>query len=172
MTVLDLSLKVGGFAVTCNDGSEFDFLLGDWLVDHRRLATRLRGRSDWQDFPGTMRARPLLGGVANVDDNLLHLPGGDYRAVSLRSFDCESGAWAIWWLDGRNPHLLDVPVKGRFANGCGLFFADDTFEGQPVKVRFAWSVMDTPFPRWEQAFSADGGSSWETNWTMIFRRRP
>jgi hypothetical protein len=28
--------------------------------------------------------------------------------------------------------------------------------------------VDTPAPRWEQAFSADGGETWETNWVMEF----
>jgi hypothetical protein len=28
----------------------------------------------------------------------------------------------------------------------------------------------TALPRWEQAFSPDGGQSWETNWKMTFRR--
>jgi hypothetical protein len=30
--------------------------------------------------------------------------------------------------------------------------------------------MDPANPRWEQAFSDDAGKSWETNWTMDFRR--
>jgi hypothetical protein len=35
-------------------------------------------------------------------------------------------------------------------------------------VRFVWSQIYTPEPRWEQAFSADGGQTWETNWIMEF----
>jgi hypothetical protein len=30
--------------------------------------------------------------------------------------------------------------------------------------------VDTPTPRWEQAFSEDGGETWETNWVMDFAR--
>ena len=30
--------------------------------------------------------------------------------------------------------------------------------------------MTTPTPRWEQAFSADGGKTWETNWVMEMTR--
>ena len=34
----------------------------------------------------------------------------------------------------------------------------------PIIVRFVWSrVVTTPTPRWKQAFSADGGKTWETN---------
>ena len=40
----------------------------------------------------------------------------------------------------------------------------------PVKLRFHWLNTDTETPRWEQALSADGGQSWEINWTMDFQR--
>jgi hypothetical protein len=153
-----------------NDGSEFDFLIGDWIVHHRRLATRLAGASDWQEFGGTSTAMPLLGGLGNVDDNLLRLPGCDYRAVSLRSFDRATGIWSIWWLDGRHPQKLDVPVRGTFADGNAEFFANDEFCGKPIKVRFRWTGTDTGSPCWEQAFSADDGATWEVNWTMDFKR--
>lgn len=153
-----------------NNGSEFDFLMGDWIVHHRRLATRLADSSDWQEFGGTSTAMPLLGGLGNVDDNLLHLPGGDYRAVSLRSFDRATGTWSIWWLDGRHPQNLDVPVRGGFVDGNAEFFANDVFDDKPIKVRFRWTGTDTRSPRWEQAFSLDEGVTWEVNWTMDFRR--
>ena len=45
---------------------------------------------------------------------------------------------------------------------------DDTFAGRPIRVRFTWSGVTTRTPRWEQAFSADGGETWETNWVMEF----
>ena len=111
-----------------------------------------------------------MDGAANVDDNTLDLPGEPYRAVSLRSFDAVRGLWSIWWLDGRRPGVLDVPVVGRFENGVGRFEADDIFEGRPIKVRFLWTRLETASPRWEQAFSDDGGRSWETNWEMDFTR--
>lgn len=151
-------------------GTEFDFLHGQWKVAHRRLKTRLSGADDWQEFGGQVTVWPTLGGEGNVDDNLLELPDGDYRAMSVRSFDQASGEWAIWWLDGRSPHGMDVPVIGRFEGGEGIFLAEDVFEGRPITVRFRWRNMDTPTPVWEQAFSADGGKSWEVNWTMTFHR--
>jgi hypothetical protein len=150
---------------------DWTFLYGRWRVHHRRLVARLAGSDEWQEFEGTSELWPLLGGAGNVDDNVLELPGGTYRAASLRSFDPEAGTWSIWWLDGRNPRVLDVPVVGRFVDGVGRFEADDTFEGRPIRVRFLWTRTDTPTPRWEQAFSEDGGRSWETNWQMDFERR-
>lgn len=150
--------------------SDFDFLFGRWRVEHHRLQTRLAGASDWQVFAGHCEARPLLGGFGNVDDNHLELPAGHYRAVSLRSFDPVTRQWSIWWLDGRQPSQLDVPVRGGFTGDEGLFFAEDRLDGRAIRVRFRWLPRDPGGPLWEQAFSADCGNSWETNWRMRFIR--
>lgn len=148
--------------------ADFDFMFGRWSVLHRRLKSRLVDCQEWERFEGVSETRPILGGTGNLEDNHIHLPGGAYRAVALRSFDETSGLWSIWWLDGRAPHQLDTPVTGRFEDETGNFFADDFLEGRPIKVRFLW--IRGAEPRWEQAFSADGGESWETNWTMTFSR--
>lgn len=149
---------------------DFDFLSGDWRVRHRRLRERLAGCDDWAEFEGTCRVRSVLGDAGNFDDNTLELPDGAYRAVTLRAFDAATGSWSIWWLDGRHPHRLDPPVVGRFENGVGRFLGDDLFAGRPIRVRFLWHVADPHAPRWEQAFSTDGGDTWETNWIMEFSR--
>ena len=150
--------------------SDFDFALGEWQVRHRRLRERLVGCTDWVEFDGEMSTRKVLGGYGNVEDNLLHLPEGPYRALALRSYDPQGRQWSIWWLDGRQPGRIDVPVVGRFENKVGTFFADDTLDGVPIRIRFDWLTADPDRPRWEQAFSKDGGTTWETNWTMDFRR--
>jgi hypothetical protein len=149
---------------------DFDFIIGDWHVQHERLDARLRGCDTWTRFDGHSTTHKILGGWGNVEDNLLHLPDGPYRAAALRSFDAQRGEWAVWWLDGRAPHQLDVPVRGRFTDGVGLFYADDALDAQPIRVRFTWCAAGDGHPRWEQAFSADGGHSWETNWRMTFIR--
>lgn len=149
---------------------EFDFAFGSWRVRHRRLKERLAGCTDWEEFPGTSETRPVLGGSGNIEDNLIGFPGGAYRAVAIRAFDPAAGTWAIWWLSAERPHHLDVPVVGRFEGGVGTFLARDSLRGMPITVRFLWLRTDARRPRWEQAFSADGGASWETNWTMEFER--
>jgi hypothetical protein len=151
---------------------DFDFLNGRWRVLHRQLRERLAGNDDWQAFDGTCSMRTILGGQGNVDDNVLNLPGGAYRAASIRAFDRRTRRWSIWWLDARNPHRIDVPVVGGFDRGEGTFYADESFNGRPIRVRFRWTDTHTASPRWEQAFSPDAGESWEVNWTMTFVRAP
>jgi hypothetical protein len=148
----------------------FDFEFGKWSVWHRRLKERLVGCTDWEEFSGQSETRPVLGGNGNIEDNVLNFPGGIYRAIAIRSFDPASQTWAIWWLATNNPHHLDVPVIGRFDAGVGAFFADEILNGTLVRVRFLWLRTDTDSPRWEQAMSVDGGTTWETNWTMDFVR--
>ena len=150
--------------------SDFDFEVGDWTVAHRRLVGRLVDSSTWEQFPGTCSMRKVLGGHGNVEDNVIDIPSGSYRALALRSFDAARGQWAIWWLDARRPLGLDTPVIGGFENGAGSFYADDTLDGRPIRVRFLWLDTAAKTPRWEQAFSPDGGATWETNWTMQFTR--
>jgi hypothetical protein len=150
--------------------SDFDFIIGDWSVRHRRLNSRLTGCTEWTEFAGQTSTRKILGGFGNVEDNLLFFPDGEVRAAALRSFDAQTRTWAIWWLDGRAPHRLDDPVVGGFSGPVGVFFADDTLDGKPIKVRFTWNANPGGNPGWEQAFSGDGGASWETNWVMEFAR--
>jgi hypothetical protein len=147
---------------------DFDFIIGDWFVKHRRLNSRLTGCDEWTEFEGSSSTIKILGGFGNLEDNILHFPDGTFRAVALRSFCRKSETWSIWWLDGRNPTQLDTPVVGTFSNGVGLFFANDMLNGQPISVRFTWIATPDHSPRWEQAFSNNSGATWETNWTMEF----
>ena len=147
---------------------DFDFIIGDWTVRHRRLNERLAGCTAWTEFSGRSSTRKILGGFGNLEDNLLCFPEGAFRAVAMRSYCSKTNRWSIWWLDDRNPTQLDKPVVGLFTGDTGLFFADDFLDGKPIKVRFTWLSSTTEDPRWEQAFSIDGGTRWETNWTMQF----
>lgn len=148
---------------------DFDFLIGRWAVSHRKLRQRLAGSSDWILFDGSCEMRPLLGGGANLDENLLHDPSGSYCALTLRLFDPELSRWSIRWVDSRFMRL-EPSVHGGFDGDEGLFVGEDSWEGRPILVRFLWQRIEHEKARWEQAFSEDKGSTWETNWTMDFTR--
>ena len=149
---------------------DWDFLLGNWMVRHRRLKARLAGSNEWEEFNGTCVNWPILGGQGNMDENVIELPGGTYRAIAVRVFDAGAGHWSIWWLDARTPATIDPPVRGAFTNGVGTFVGDDSLNGRPIRVRFRWSQITAASARWEQAFSPDAGATWETNWYMEFSR--
>jgi hypothetical protein len=124
---------------------------------------------DWIAFDGTCEMQPMLDGGANIDENLLHDPSGSYRALTIRLFEPKLARWSIRWVDGRFMQL-EPPVHGRFDGDQGLFLGEDSWEGRPILVRFVWQKLAHEMARWEQAFSEDMGSTWETNWIMDFTR--
>jgi hypothetical protein len=149
--------------------NDFDFLVGTWDVVNRRLRKRLVGSDDWDVFPGhaTHHFRAFDGGV-NVDE--ITFPTLGYSGLSVRLYDPGTGLWSIQWAASAPPVRLEPPVFGRFTDGVGEFEGDDTHEGTPIRVRFRWDGITDTTARWTQAFSTDGGSTWETNWTMDFTR--
>ncbi|WP_199193023.1 hypothetical protein [Allosphingosinicella deserti] len=149
---------------------DWDWLKGNWNVWHRRLKDRLVGSTEWQEFGGKSALWLGLAGLATIDDNIVDIPSGSYRGLTVRTFDPASGLWSIWWLDGRNPTVIDPPVRGRFDGDNAAFVGPDTFKGRPVTVRFRWLDVHSTRPHWEQAMSADAGKSWEVNWENFFTR--
>lgn len=163
--------QTGGQNMTAEDHRhDWDWLVGSWNVRHRRLKQRLANSNEWDEFNGTSTLWLTLNGHGTIDDNVLELPSGTYRAVGIRAFNPTIRKWSIWWLDERTPEHLDPPVQGGFANGVGRFEGDDTFNGQPIRVYYQWSDITANSARWEQAFSTDGGATWEVNWVMHFTR--
>jgi len=147
---------------------DFDFEFGDWKVHHKVK----RATGEWVEFEGTASARPILGGLGNVEDCLFHRPAGDSRGSALRTYDPATATWAIWWVDGRAPHgTLDPPVKGRFQKGVGTFYSDSEMNGKMVRTRYTWSQITDKSARWDQALSYDAGKTWDTNWVMEFKRQ-
>jgi len=145
---------------------DFHFLYGRWAVRHRRLRQRGAGCTDWDVFDGTTFCQGLMGGLCNVDENDL---GEGRQGLTFRSFDVERRRWSIYWVGGATG-ALEPPVHGRFDGPIGHFEGDDTCGGRPVKVTFLWEILDAGTARWTQAFSYDGGATWETNWIMDFTR--
>ena len=93
---------------------DFDFWMGKWNVRNRRLARRLAGSEDWDEFESKVAARPLPGGLGNEDVFCTEY-GGGFVGMSFRFYDPDSALWSIYWADSRRPGLLDPPVRG--ANG-------------------------------------------------------
>ncbi|MDB5538551.1 MAG: hypothetical protein JWQ89_278 [Devosia sp.] len=145
----------------------FDFNHGDWVVTNRRLKQRGVGSAEWDVFTSYETAQLLMGGTVSIDES--DFPTMGFKGMSLRLYNPERDEWAIYWINSATG-VLQPPVFGRFENGRGIFAGDDEDGGGPVKVLFDWTGTDSDTPRWSQAFSYDGGKTWETNWIMEFRR--
>ena len=145
---------------------DFDFFYGRWHQQNRKRANLVVRDDRWLEFESRSEAMPILGGLGNVDTfKAPRFPGRPgFEGFSLRLFDPGTGLWRIWWASTIGNGQLDVPVAGRFRNGVGVFECDDVQNGVPYRVRFTWKDITEGSATWEQAFSFDGGESWDTNW--------
>ena len=147
----------------------FDWFVGTWTSKQRRLRRILAGGEDWYEFAGTHRVWNALDGVAQFDEALFPTEG--FGGITLRLYDAERDEWSLYWASSRNGRLALPPTVGRFAkDGVGVFTNEEVYEGKPITVRFVWSDITPTSARWEQAFSPDGGASWEPNWIAEFTR--
>jgi NIPSNAP protein len=149
---------------------DFDFLFGSWKIHNRYLKKRLQHSSEWIEFDARAETQPVLNGLGNVDRYLATRDGKQVEGVNLRLFDPATGDWSIHWADTVLPGTLLPPMIGRFTGDVGEFFGDEFVDGRRVRCRFLWTRTNPDSPRWEQAFSDDGGKTWETNWIMNFSR--
>lgn len=149
--------------------ADFDFIIGSWNVHNRRLRQPLTGSDSWYEFEATSVARKVWGGLANMDEFDGKAPSGRIRGMTLRLYDPKARQWSLYWSNAANG-TLDTPMVGEFKDGRGEFYDQETFQGRSIYVRFIWSGITPSSCRWEQAFSADGGRTWETNWIMEFTR--
>jgi hypothetical protein len=152
-----------------DERNDFDFLIGTWKVYHRSLKARLKGSTEWVEFNSTMANRKILNGLGNIDENIIHAPTGLVRAITLRLFNPESKEWSICWTTDQAGRL-DVPMIGGFKGGRGEFYSQEFFEGRHIFNHYTWSKLTEDSARWEQAFSEDGGKTWETNSIWEFMR--
>lgn len=159
-------------SIPTRDGShDFDFFMGSWKVHHRRLRERLANCNDWEEFEGTCEAGKVLDGRANFDESTMHRTTGAGNGMTLRLYDSKTGEWSLYWA-ATGSGSLDIPMIGSFEsqNGIGKFYAHETYNGKHVYSRFIWSKISPTFCQWEQAYSTDGGATWETNWVMEHTR--
>ena len=153
-----------------HDGREdFDFFIGRWKGHNRRLRERLKGSNDWEEFEGISVARKVLGGLGHMDEVTLKRETGPMEGITLRLFDPKSQEWSLYWSSSASG-VLEKPMIGKFEKGRGEFFAHEVHENKHIYSRFIWSEITEISCRWEQAFSTDGGKTWETNWVADFTR--
>jgi hypothetical protein len=149
---------------------DFDWEIGTWRSTVRVLAEPLSESADtWLQFAGTSTVRPLLDRRANVVEFVVSGSAGSINALNMRLYEPQAQRWSLTFVNLRDG-LLTPAVYGGFHNGAGKFYGDDQLAGRPIKVRFLIFRPGPDEARFEQAFSADGGTTWETNWLAVDRR--
>ena len=149
---------------TKRDGQrDFDFEIGTWKTHLRRLVHPLTGSSTWVELAGTTVVRKVWNGRANLLELEADGPEGHFEGMNLRLYNPQSHQWSLNFANG-NDGTLSQPTVGEFKNGRGEFYDQETLNGRAIFVRFVISDITAGSCRFEQAFSDDGGKTWEVNW--------
>jgi hypothetical protein len=151
---------------------DFDWMHGTWKVYLKRLVKPLTGSTTWVEYEGKQVTRKVWDGRANLDEFVADSPATNthLEGLTLRLYNPETRQWSIYWANARNGALGLPPTVGRFDNGRGEFYDEEEFEGKHIVVRYVWSDITATSARFEQAFSTDGGKTWEPNWISTITR--
>jgi hypothetical protein len=151
---------------------DFDWEIGTWTTRVRVRTNPLSGEAPrWVDYVGTSVVKPLLAGRANFVELSVAGASGKIEGGSLRLYGSQTGQWSLNYANLRNG-LLTSPVYGGFDAGSrGLFYGPDKLDGRAILVRFIITKVSANEARFEQAYSEDGGVTWEDNWIATDTRK-
>ena len=156
-------------ATARRDGShDFDWDIGAWQTHQRRRLHPLTGSSSWVDYHGTDVVKKLWNG-ANTGMIEADGPAGHLEIFTIRLYNPESHQWGITFTNPASGTIAPV-LTGEFKNGRAEFYEQEPYQGREILVRFAISDVTADSCRFEQAFSADGGKTWEVNFIVTETR--
>lgn len=159
-----------GAGTAQRDGQhDFDFEIGTWKTQLKRLLHPLTGSTTWVEYAGTTVVRPVWNGRANLVELVADGPTGHFEGLNLRLYNPQSRQWSLNFANSAGG-VLTQPTIGEFKNGRGEFFDQETLNGRAILVRFVISDITPSSCRFEQSFSDDGGKTWELNWVAIDTR--
>ena len=141
----------------------FDFSYGTWKTQIKRLQHPLAGSTTWVEYQGTSVVRKIWNGRASLGETEADGPAGHLEALSLRLYNPEARQWNLTYANGQSG-TLSVASSGEFNNGRDEFYDTEPVNGRSILVRQAWSDITSSSCHFEQAFSEDGGKTWEVNW--------
>jgi len=157
-------------ALKDRDGQkDFDFEIGTWKTQLKRLVRPLSGSTTWVEYEGTTVVRKVWNGKANLVELLVEGPTGRIEGLNLRLYNPETRQWSLTF-SSSGSGTLGTPAIGEFKNGRGEFYNQETLNGRSIFVRFVISDITPTSCRFEQSFSDDGGKTWEVNWIAIDTR--
>jgi len=148
---------------------DFDWEIGKWKTQLKRLQRPLSGSTTWVEYEGTTVVRKVLDGRANLVELKVAGPAGSIEGLSLRLYNSQARQWSLNFANVSNG-MLTTPSVGEFRDGRGEFYNQDTYNGRAILVRFVITKITDDSYRFEQSFSGDFGKTWEANWIAIDTR--
>jgi hypothetical protein len=160
-------------AAAPRDGQhDFDWMIGNWKARLKRLVNPLTGSKTWVELTGTQRTWHILGGRACMDEFIVENATDKTKveALTVRLYNPANQTWSIYWANAKNGAFSMPATVGRWENGRGEFYDHEEWNGRWILVRFVWSDVTPTSAHFEQAFSTDGGKTWEVNWISDLAR--
>ena len=142
---------------------DFEFEIGHWTTHVKRLQHPLTGSKTWLEYDGSTEVRSVLNGKGVLVELTMDGAAGHFEGLSLRLYNPESHQWSLNFANAASG-VLTTPTIGEFKDGRGEFYDQETLNGRAILVRFVISGISKDHIHFEQAFSDDGGKTWETNW--------
>jgi hypothetical protein len=143
---------------------DLDWDIGTWTTHQKRLLHPLTGSTTWVEYSGTDVVRKIWDG-ANLGEIRAAGPAGNLELFTLRLYNPETHEWSIYFTNS-TAGVLSSPAVGAFKSGHGEFYDQETYNGKTILLRFSVAEITSNSCRFEQAFSADGGRTWETNFIV------
>jgi hypothetical protein len=151
-------------ADTVRDGQhDFDFEIGTWKTHLKRRLHPLTGSTTWVEYEGVSVVHKIWSGQANMVELEATGPAGHFMGLNLRLYNPQSHQWSLNFASP-NGGAFGVPTIGEFKNGRGEFYDQETYNDRAILVRFVITEVTADSCHFEQAFSDDGGKTWEINW--------
>jgi hypothetical protein len=168
---LGVALSAGAVdARAAVDGAhDFDFNSGTWTTHITRLVQPLSGSKETMELRGTVAVRPVWGGRAQLEEIEADGPAGHFEGLTVFLYNPATHEWSLYFASSQDGSL-NTPSIGEFRGGRGEFYNSELYHGRQVLVRIVWSDIHKDSHRFEQSFSADGGRTWEPNFSAILTR--
>jgi hypothetical protein len=151
---------------------DFDWMVGTWKADLKRLVNPLTGSTTWVEFSGTQRTWAIWSGRGVMDEFTVdnQTTKAKVEGLTVRLYNPANQTWSIYWANATNGAFSLPPTVGRWKDGRGEFYDHEELNGRWILVRYVWSDVTPTSAHFEQAFSEDGGKTWEVNWISNITR--
>jgi hypothetical protein len=149
---------------------DFDFELGNGKTHISRLQHPLTGSTTWIQMNGTKVVKKVWDGRALLEEIQADGPMGHFEGLTLFLYNPRTHKWSMNFATSSGG-TLSVPAVGEFKNERGEFFDQEPLNGRSILVRIVYADISPDSHHFEQAFSDDGGKTWEPNFIATLTRQ-
>jgi hypothetical protein len=152
-------------AAASDQAHDFDFALGRWKARILHLKRSPAKSDDWAVWTGNVMAAKVWDRRSNIQEIYVNTPSGPITELRLCLYQPQLRQWYLYWADS-DDGVLDKPMIGRFKDGVGSFYDQEDYNGRAIFLRQRYSEITAHSYHWQQAFSSDGGATWQPNWNV------